>query len=94
MPQLTRLVVRLSTQRPGFNITLFHVGLVTDKLEMVQVFFFFNLLSIPVSFHQFSILIHLSMTTMKCSLQFTASLKKQLVCLFLTFRGPCIVSIF
>ena len=31
-------LVRLSKQRPGFNITPFHVRLVTDELALGQVF--------------------------------------------------------
>jgi hypothetical protein len=39
MPKLTRLVVRLSSQRPGFSITPFHMGLVNDKVALGQDFF-------------------------------------------------------
>jgi len=59
---LTQLVGSLSVQRPGFSHRLVHVGLLVDKLALRWASFQYIGCTLSVSFHQCSLLIHVSVT--------------------------------
>jgi hypothetical protein len=64
VPWLRQLVASLLALRPGINLSPVHVGFVMDKVALGQAFLQVIWLTLPVSFHQCSILLilHVSIT--------------------------------